>query len=78
LTALLTIRIRNDLTAEWQKRGVQKGKEYAILTDEITQAWAGLSTRRYKELKGLKKENLRDNMSDLELVLNMLAEKISA
>jgi prophage antirepressor-like protein len=71
---LLTIRIRNDLTAEWQKRGIQKGKEYAVLTDEITQAWAGLSTRRYKELKGLKKENTRDNMSDLELVLNMLAE----
>jgi 1,6-anhydro-N-acetylmuramate kinase len=57
-----------------EKRGVQKGKEYAILTDEITRAWAGMSTRRYKELKGLKKENLRDNMSDLELVLTMLAE----
>jgi hypothetical protein len=71
---LLTIRIRNDLTTEWQKCGVQKGKEYAILTDEITKAWAGLSTRRYKELKGLKKENLRDNMSDLELVLNVLVE----
>jgi hypothetical protein len=71
---LLTIRIRNDLTAEWQKRGVRKGKEYAILTDEITKAWAGMSTRGYKDLKGLKKENLRDNMSDLELVLTMLAE----
>ncbi|MDR1132405.1 MAG: Bro-N domain-containing protein [Oscillospiraceae bacterium] len=71
---LLTIRIRNDLTAEWQKRGVQKGAEYAILTDEITKAWAGINTRQYKTLKGLKKENLRDNMSDLELVLTMLAE----
>jgi prophage antirepressor-like protein len=71
---LLTIRIRNDLTDEWRKRGVQKGAEYAILTDEITKAWSGMSTRGYKSLKGLKKENLRDNMSDLELVLNMLAE----
>ena len=71
---LLTIRIRNDLTNEWQKRGVEKGLEYAILTDEITKAWAGMSTRQYKNLKGLKKENLRDNMSDLELVLTMLAE----
>lgn len=71
---LLAIRVRNALTGEWQKRGVQKGVEYAILTDEITQAWSGMSTRRYKRLKGLKKENLRDNMSDLELVLNMLAE----
>lgn len=71
---LLAIRVRNALTDEWQKRGVQKGIEYAILTDEITHAWSGLSTRQYKHLKGLKKENLRDNMSDLELVLNMLAE----
>lgn len=71
---LLAIRIRNDLTAEWQARGVKKGREYAILTDEITRAWSGLNTRQYKQLKGLKKENLRDNMSDLELVLNMLAE----
>lgn len=71
---LLAIRIRNELTDEWQKRGVEKGKEYAILTDEITRAWAGMSTRQYKRLKGLKKENLRDNMSDMELVLNMLAE----
>jgi hypothetical protein len=71
---LLTIRIRNDLTAEWQKRGVEKGLEYAILTDEITKAWAGINTRQYKNLKGLKKENLRDNMSDLELVLTMLSE----
>ena len=71
---LLAIRVRNDLTAEWNKRGVQKGVEYAILTDEITKAWAGLSTRQYKNRKGLTKENLRDNMTDLELVLNMLAE----
>ncbi|MEG0382935.1 MAG: Bro-N domain-containing protein [Christensenella sp.] len=71
---LLAIRIRNDLTTEWQQRGVQKGVEYAILTDDITKAWAGLSTRQYKKKKGLKKENLRDNMSDLELVLTMLAE----
>ena len=71
---LLAIRIRNELTEEWQKRGVEKGKEYAILTDEITRAWAGMSTGQYKRLKGLKKENLRDNMSDLELVLTMLAD----
>ena len=71
---LLAIRIRNELTDEWKKRGVQKGKEYAILTDEITRAWAGMSTRQYKNFKGLKKQKLRDNMSDLELVLTMLAE----
>jgi len=71
---LLAIRVRNDLTTEWQTRGVKKGVEYAILTDEISKAWASLSTRQYKQLKGLKKENLRDNMSDLELVLTMLAE----
>ena len=71
---LLAIRIRNELTDEWQKRGVQKGREYAILTDEISKAWSGMTTRQYKGYKGLKKENLRDNMSDLELVLNMLAE----
>jgi hypothetical protein len=71
---LLAIRIRNDLTTEWDARGVQKGLEYAILTDEISKAWSGMSTRQYKNLKGLKKENLRDNMTDLELVLNMLAE----
>lgn len=71
---LLSIRIRNDLTAEWKKRGVERGREFAILTDEITRAWAGISTRQYKDLKGLKKENLRDNMTDLELVLTMLAE----
>lgn len=71
---LLSIRIRNELTDEWHKRGVQKGKEYAILTDEITRAWSGMSTRQYKNLKGLKKKNLRDNMSNLEMVLTMLAE----
>ena len=71
---LLTIRIRNELTDEWRRRGVQKGREYAILTDEITRAWSGMNTRQYKNLKGLKKENLCDNMSDLELVLTMLAE----
>ena len=71
---ILSIRIRNALTDEWQRNGVQEGREYAILTDEITKAWSGMSTRQYKKLKGLKKENLRDNMSDMELVLNMLAE----
>lgn len=71
---LLAIRIRSELTDEWRRRGVQKGREYAILTDEITRAWSGMNTRQYKNLKGLKKENLRDNMSDLELVLTMLAE----
>lgn len=71
---LLAIRVRNDLTAQWDAHGIEKGKEYAILTDEITRAWAGMSTRQYKNLKNLKKENLRDNMTDLELVLNMLAE----
>lgn len=74
LQRLMSIRIRNGLTDEWAKCGVQKGKEYAILTDEITRAWSGMSTRQYKQLKGLKKENLRDNMSDLETVLTMLAE----
>ena len=71
---LLSIRIRNELTDEWQKRGVEKGREFAILTDEISKAWSGMTTRQYKNLKGLKKENLRDNMSDTELVLTMLAE----
>ena len=71
---ILSIRVRNELTAEWQARGVKKGREYAILTDEITKAWSGMTTRQYKNLKGLKKENLRDNMSTLEIVLNMLAE----
>ncbi|MBR5973680.1 MAG: Bro-N domain-containing protein [Clostridiales bacterium] len=71
---LQAIQVRKELTDEWDKRGVKKGVEYAILTDEITKAWSGMSTRQYKNLKGLKKENLRDNMSTLELVLNMLAE----
>ncbi len=74
---LLSIRVRNALTDEWQKSGVKKGREYAILTDEITKAWSGMNTRQYKNLKGLKKENLRDNMSDMELILNMLAESTS-
>ena len=68
------IQVRKELTDEWDTRGVQKGVEYAILTDEISRAWSGMSTRQYKNLKGLKKENLRDNMTTLELVLNMLAE----
>ena len=71
---LQTIRARKELTDAWQTHGVKKGNEYAILTDEVTRAWSGMSTRRYKNLKGLKKENLRDNMSTLELALNMLAE----
>ena len=71
---LQAIQVRKELTDEWDARGVQKGVEYAILTDEISRAWSGMSTRQYKNLKGLKKENLRDNMSDLELVLTMLAE----
>ena len=71
---LLSIRIRNELTNEWQKRGVEKGREFAILTAEISKARSGMNTRQYKNLKGLKKENLRDNMSDTELVLTMLAE----
>ena len=71
---LQTIRARKELKDEWQAHGVQKGKEYAILTDEVTKAWSGMSTRQYKNYKGLKKENLRDNMSTLELALNMLAE----
>ena len=71
---LQAIQVRKELTDEWQDRGVQKGVEYAILTDEITRAWSGMTTRQYKKLKGLKKENLRDNMSTMEIVLNMLAE----
>ena len=71
---LQAIQVRKELTNEWDARGVQKGVEYAILTDEISHAWSGMSTRQYKNLKGLKKENLRDNMTTLELVLNMLAE----
>ena len=71
---LQAIQVRKELTDEWDARGVQKGVEYAILTDEISCAWSGMSTRQYKNLKGLKKENLRDNMTTLELVLNMLVE----
>ena len=71
---LLSIDIRKELTSEWQQRGVRKGSEFAILTDEISRAWSGISTREYKDFKGLTNENLRDNMSNTELVLNMLAE----
>ena len=71
---LLSIRIRNELTTEWRKHGIAKASEYAILTDEITKAWSNMTTRQYKNLKNLKKENLRDNMTDLELVLTLLAE----
>jgi hypothetical protein len=71
---LKSIEIRKELTDEWDERGVKKGQEYAILTDEITKAWSGLSVKQYKIHKDLKKENLRDNMTNLELVLNMLAE----
>ncbi len=71
---LKSIEVRKELTDEWDTKGVKKGLEYAILTNELTKAWAGLEVKDYKKLKGLKKENLRDNMSNLELVLNMLAE----
>lgn len=71
---LQTIRARKELTDAWNAHGVERGQEYAILTDEVTKAWSGMTTRQYKNLKGLKKENLRDNMSTLELALNMLAE----
>lgn len=71
---LQSIEMRKKLTDEWKERGIKEGEEYAILTDEMTKAWSGMSVKEYKELKGLKKENLRDNMSDVELVLNMLAE----
>ena len=71
---LKSIEVRKELTDEWDNRGVKKGQEYAILTDEITKAWAGITTKQYKSLKDLKKENLRDHMTNLELVLNMLAE----
>lgn len=71
---LQAIQVRKELTDEWQNRGIKEGVEYAILTDELTRAWSGMSTRQYKNMKDLKKENLRDNMSTLELVLNMLAE----
>lgn len=75
---LKSIEVRKELTDEWENRGVEKGQEFAILTDEITQAWSGLTTRQYKKVKGLKKEGLRDNMTNLELVLNMLAEVTTA
>ena len=71
---LQAIQVRKELTDEWGSRGVKKGVEFAILTDDISKAWSGMTTREYKNYKGLKKENLRDNMSTLELVLNMLAE----
>ena len=71
---LQTIEIRKELTDEWKERGITKDKDYAILTNEMTKAWSGLSVQEYKKLKGLKKENLRDNMTNIELVLNMLAE----
>ena len=71
---LMAISARKELTDEWKDRGIEKGMEYAILTDELTKAWSGMTTRQYKNLKGLKKESLRDNMSTTELVLNMLAE----
>ena len=71
---LKSIEVRKELTDEWEDRGVKKGLEYAILTDEITKAWSSMTTREYKDFKNLKKESLRDNMSNLELVLNMLAE----
>lgn len=68
------IQVRKELTDTWKEQGIEEGQEYAILTNEITKAWSGMTTREYKNFKGLKKENLRDNMSTLELVLNMLAE----
>lgn len=71
---LQAIQVRKELTDEWQNRGIKQGTEYAILTNEITHAWSGMTARQYKNLKGLKKENLRDNMNTTELVLNMLAE----
>ena len=71
---LQTIRARKELTDQWKSHGVSQGREFAILTDEVTRAWSGMTTREYKNLKGLKKENLRDNMSTLKLALNMLAE----
>jgi hypothetical protein len=71
---LKSIEVRKELTDEWENRGIKKGQEFAILTDEITKAWSGFTTKQYKNLKDLKKENLRDHMSNLELVLNMLAE----
>lgn len=69
-----TIETRKDLTAEWKRSGVKNPSEYALLTDEISEAWSGMTTRRYKDYKGLKKESLRDNITNMELILNMLAE----
>ncbi len=71
---LKSIEVRKDLTDEWKRRGLKEGVQFATLTDIITQAWAGMTTKEYKDFKGLKKENLRDNMSNIELILNMLAE----
>ncbi len=71
---MMTIKMRKELTTEWQERGITQEKDYAILTNEMTKAWSGLSVQEYKKYKGLKKENLRDNMTNIELVLNMLAE----
>jgi hypothetical protein len=71
---LKSIEVRKELTDQWEVRGVKKGQEYVILTDEITKAWAGFTTRQYRDFKNLKMESLRDNMTNLELVLNMLAE----
>ena len=71
---MMSIKVRKKLTDEWQDRGITREKEYAILTDELTKAWSGLTVREYKSHKGLKKESLRDNMTDMELILNMLAE----
>ncbi|MCD8185841.1 MAG: hypothetical protein LUD68_05105 [Rikenellaceae bacterium] len=71
---LKSIEVRRELTDEWERRGIKKGQEYAVLTDLITQGWAGMTTKQYKQYKGLKTESLRDNMTNLELVLNMLAE----
>lgn len=75
---LKSIDVRKELTDEWEQRGVNQGQEFAILTDEITKAWSGMNTKSYKQFKNLKKENLRDNMTNLELVLNMLAEATTA
>ena len=71
---LKSIEVRKELTDEWERRGIKKGQEYATLTDIITLGWSGMTTRQYKQYKGLKTESLRDNMTNLELVLNMLAE----
>ena len=71
---MMTIKMRKELTAEWQDKDITQGKDYAILTNEMTKAWSGMSVQEYKKFKGLKKENLKDNMTNIELVLNMLAE----